>query len=174
MAFPRRLLSEDEDVVLDLHPHWKRLVGPALLVPVLAGAASYAVFAMPDGRFHTAGQIAVVVVAALLLVAFSITPFLKWRTTNYVVTTRRVVIRQGVLGRSGRDVPLSRVNDVSFQHSLFERMLGCGTLLVESAGERGQISLPEVPRVEAVQREIYRLVEAEDARRRGVQAHVEE
>ena len=70
------------------------------------------------------------------------------------------MIRQGVFARSGRDVPLTRVNDVSFHHSLIDRLLGCGTLTIESAGEHGQVELPEVPRVEQVQREVYRLVEA--------------
>ncbi len=73
------------------------------------------------------------------------------------------------MARSGRDVPLSRINDVAFEHSgLLSRILGCGTLTVESAGERGQIVLRDVPNVEVVQREIYRLAEAdEDRRRRG-------
>jgi uncharacterized membrane protein YdbT with pleckstrin-like domain len=81
-----------------------------------------------------------------------------------VLTTRRVIIRRGVLSRSGRDIPLTRVNDVSFQHSVIERALRCGTLTIESAGEHGQVVLPDVPRVETVQREVYRAVEAESVR----------
>ena len=47
-------------------------------------------------------------------------------------------------------------------------MLGCGTLVVESAGERGQLVLRDVPHVEEVQRDVYRLAEAdEDQRRHG-------
>jgi hypothetical protein len=45
-------------------------------------------------------------------------------------------------------------------------MLGCGTLVVESAGERGQVVLRDIPRVETVQGTLYRLVE-EDSERRG-------
>lgn len=174
MGYPRKLLGEDEEIVLDMHPHWKVLVPPVLVFVLAVGVASFAYFAMPDGRWQAAGRIAVVVVAALVVIFFALVPFLKWRTTNYVVTTRRVVIRQGLLSRSGRDVPFSRVNDVSFEHNVFERMLRCGTLVVESAGERGQVVLHDIPRVEAVQREIYRLVEAEDARRRGSQPSPEE
>jgi membrane protein YdbS with pleckstrin-like domain len=68
-------------------------------------------------------------------------------------------MRSGILAREGRDVPLSRVNDVSFQHTLLERILRCGTLIVESAGERGQVTLTDVPRVERVQRTVYDLVD---------------
>jgi uncharacterized membrane protein YdbT with pleckstrin-like domain len=94
-------------------------------------------------------------------------PYLRWHTTLYVMTTDRIITRSGVLTRTGRDIPLSRVNDVSFSHNIFERMLRCGTLTVESAGERGQLVLADVPRVEQVQRELYRLVD-EHMRQRGM------
>ena len=82
-------------------------------------------------------------------------------------TDRRVLVRTGVLSRSGRDVPLSRINDITFSHSLFERMLGTGTLVIESAGERGQVVLADVPHVEQVQRQVYDLVEDTDNRLRS-------
>jgi uncharacterized membrane protein YdbT with pleckstrin-like domain len=166
VGFPQRLLAEDESIVLDLHPHWKRLLLPALLVPIVAGVASYVVFLLPANSARTPLRIAIVVIAMLILLRFSVWPWLRWLTTRYVLTTRRVVIRQGVFGRSGRDIPLTRVNDVSFHHSLFERLVRCGTLTIESAGEHGQVVLPEVPTVEWVQREVYRCVEAE-AQRQG-------
>lgn len=166
MPFPTRLLGDDEEVVLDLHPHWKRLLLPALLVPIVVGVASYLVFLVPHGDVRTPLRWAILAVAVIVAARFSLWPWLRWQTTRYVLTSRRVVIRQGVLARSGHDIPLTRVNDVSFHHSLFERVLRCGTLTIESAGEQGQVVLPEVPDVETVQREVYRCVEAE-ARRTG-------
>jgi uncharacterized membrane protein YdbT with pleckstrin-like domain len=166
MPFPKRLLAEEEEVVLDLHPHWKQLFIPLLLIPVVCGVASYIAFILPDDNVRTGLRWAIAVVALLLLVRFSLWPYLKWQTTHYVLTTRRVVIRKGVFARSGRDIPLTRVNDVSFQHTLFERILRCGTLTIESAGEHGQVVLPEVPQVEWVQREVYKGVE-EEVRRQG-------
>jgi uncharacterized membrane protein YdbT with pleckstrin-like domain len=68
-------------------------------------------------------------------------------------------MRTGVFSRQGRDIPLNRVNDVSFQHNFFERLLGCGTLTIESAGERGQVVLSEIPHVEKIQSQLYDLVE---------------
>jgi len=108
-----------------------------------------------------------VAVALIVLLRWSLWPYVTWLTTRYVLTNRRVVIRRGVFGRSGRDVPLTRVNDVSFHHSLLDRMLRCGTLTIESAGEHGQVVLPEVPDVELVQREVYRCVEDESRRLGG-------
>lgn len=155
MAYPAKLLSEGEDVVLDMHPHWKRLVLPVLSLLVVLALAGYLLAVVDDSRL----QVVVAVAAAVLLIVFTVVPFLRWRTTLFVVTTRRVVVRTGVLARQGRDVPLSRINDITFSHSLFERILGCGTLVVESAGERGQVVLTEVPNVEQVQRTLYDLVE---------------
>jgi len=164
MPFPSRLLADDEDIVLDLHPHWKQLLLPSLLLPVVVGVASYLLFLVPTGSVRAPLRWAIVAVAVLVLLRFTFWPWISWQTTHYVLTSRRVVIRRGVLGRSGRDIPLTRVNDVSFHHSLFERMLRCGTLTIESAGEHGQVVLPEVPNVELVQLEVYRCVEQESRR----------
>jgi uncharacterized membrane protein YdbT with pleckstrin-like domain len=96
---------------------------------------------------------------------FSLRPFLRWQATHYVITNRRIVLRSGILSRRGRDIPLNRVNDVSFEHGLIERLLRTGSLTVESAGERGQLVLTDVPRVERVQHTIYELVQQHELRR---------
>jgi len=153
MAYPKKLLSEDEDVVLELHPHWKVLVVPVLELLVVLAVTGYLLAQDWWPRWITV-VVAVVVVGAL----FGL-PFLRWRTTQFVITTKRVVTREGLLTRSGRDIPLNRVNDVSFSHNLFERLLRCGTLTVESAGERGQVVLSDIPRVAEVQHKLYELTE---------------
>jgi uncharacterized membrane protein YdbT with pleckstrin-like domain len=158
MAYPEKLLSEGESVVLDLHPHWKVIVLPVLELLATLGLAGFLLAVVDDDI----GRYAVLGVAALLVLLFVLWPLLKWRTTHFVVTTERVVMRSGVLARSGRDIPLQRVNDVSFQHTFFERLLGCGTLVVESAGERGQVTLGDIPKVEKVQRTVYELVDRAD------------
>jgi uncharacterized membrane protein YdbT with pleckstrin-like domain len=161
VGFPERLLAEDEEVILHLHPHWKVLVLPIVLFLAVVGLASFGVayIDIPAVRW------VIVAVAVGLLLWFCVRRAATWAATHFVITTHRVLLREGVLSRTGRDVPLARINDVSFEHSLLERMLGCGTLVVESAGERGQVVLRDIPRVEHVQGTLYRLVE-EDADRR--------
>ena len=92
MPYPQRLLAEDEEIVLDLHPHWKQLVVPLLLIPVVCGVASYVAFILPDDGARPALRWAIAVVAVLILLRFSLWPYLKWQTTHYVLTTRRVPI----------------------------------------------------------------------------------
>jgi uncharacterized membrane protein YdbT with pleckstrin-like domain len=91
-------------------------------------------------------------------------PVLRWRTTVYELTNRRLRMRDGIITRHGRDIPLARINDVSFSKGLLDRLLGSGRLTVESAGEHGQIVLNDIPRVEAAQGTLYRLVEEEQNR----------
>lgn len=166
MAFPENVLDDDENVVRNLRPHWRRLVIPVALLPTVVGAGSYAWFKVPHGGARHPLRYAILAVALVILIWWTLRPLMFWLTTRYVVTNRRVLMRSGVLSRHGRDVPLTRVNDVSFQRSFVERMFGSGTLIVESAGERGQVILKDVPQVESVQRDIYRLVEDEAQRLR--------
>lgn len=157
MGFPESVMTSDERVVLHLHPHWKALLAPTLWFAVAAGGAVAGWIFLAD--VHQALPLAISGAGLGVFAIFSFTPWLRWRTTHYVFTNERVILRQGILSRSGRDIPLGRVNDVSFSHGLIERMLGCGTLTIESAGERGQVVLTSLPRVEKTQSVLYELVE---------------
>jgi uncharacterized membrane protein YdbT with pleckstrin-like domain len=167
-GIPKRLLADDEEVVMALRPHWKEMVAPVLVLLVTSPVATYLATIVPEGSAQKWLRLAILVLAVLIVARFVVWPFLKWLTTSYIVTDRRIITRVGVVARTGRDMPISRVNDVTFSHSgLLERILRCGTLVVESAGERGQLVLRDVPHVEEVQRDVYKLAEADEERRRG-------
>jgi uncharacterized membrane protein YdbT with pleckstrin-like domain len=95
---------------------------------------------------------------------------LRWATTHFVLTTERLIFRSGVVAKFGREIPLERINDVTFSQSLLERLFGVGDLLLESAGEHGQSRFSDIRDPEAVQLEIYRQMEANDRRRAGYAA----
>ncbi|MEV8513912.1 PH domain-containing protein [Dactylosporangium sp. NPDC051484] len=156
MGFPESVLTKDEQVVLHLHPHWKALFLPVVWA-VLAVVAIAAAAIFTD--WHGIVLLILAGVALAVLLVVTMWPWIKWRTTHYVFTNERVIMRSGVFSRTGRDIPLGRINDVSFSHSLFERMLGCGTLTIESAGERGQVQLIDLPHVEKTQSTLYELVD---------------
>jgi uncharacterized membrane protein YdbT with pleckstrin-like domain len=162
-------LADDEEPVLLLRPHWKTLIRP-LFVALLVVAVALVVEALiPSGKDADAVRLAVAVVAILALMLWLIAPVLRWRTTTYELTTRRLRMRAGIATRRGRDIPLARINDVSFEKGVLDRLFGSGRLVVESAGEHGQILLADIPRVEAVQTTLFRLVEAEQRRLEGQQ-----
>lgn len=159
MGFPESVLTKDEQVVAHLHPHWKAMIRPVfVLIVVLVGVIAAWLF-LPDKGWSTPALYVVGAIGLALIAWLSFWPWLKWRTTHYVFTNERVILRQGVFAREGRDIPLGRVNDVSFGHNVIERMLGCGTLTIESAGERGQVVLDDIPQVEKTQSMLYELVE---------------
>jgi uncharacterized membrane protein YdbT with pleckstrin-like domain len=159
MGLPERSLTDDEQIVLDFHPHWTTLLKSFLLLLLVAVVAGAVIFFLPDFDQRTQVGLGIAGVAVLVALVFCLVPFLRWFTTRYVLTTQRFTLREGILSRSGRDIPLTRVNDVSFSHNLIQRMLGSGTLMVESGGERGQLILRNIPQVERVQSELYRIIE---------------
>ena len=153
-------MTDEEQTVLLLHPHWKTLIRP-ILIAVLVVAVVLVAEVIPSGALTRA---AIGVVAVLVLMVLLIVPLLRWRTTTYELTTKRLRTRYGIVTRRGRDIPLTRINDVSFEKGLLDRLLGAGRLVVESAGEHGQIVLTDIPHVEYVQATLFRLVEDEQQR----------
>ena len=145
---------------LSINPYWYGAERDAVaaLIRVQNEALAAAAAAHP-GRITAVGAVALVTALVWFVV-----PFLRWQTTTYQLTSRRLRLRRGILSRSGRDFPLIRISDVSFSHGLIDRMLGCGQLVVESAGEHGQLVLTEIPQVEQVQATLFQLVEDEHAR----------
>jgi membrane protein YdbS with pleckstrin-like domain len=157
-------LIGDEQPVLFLHPHWKVLIRPVLLAVLVVAAALVVEVLIPPGSAAAAERLVVAAVALLVLMLWLTIPVLRWRLTTYELTSRRLRIRDGILTRRGRDIPLIRITDVSFEKGPLDRLLGCGRLVVESAGEHGQIVLTEIPHVERVQATLFQLVEAEQRR----------
>lgn len=154
MAFPRRLLNDEEEVVLDLRPHWSFFVVAAVvLVAALALLIGLASAGAPDLL-----QLAAAVVTVVALGRFALR-YARWATTNFVVTSDRLIHRSGVVAKEGIEIPLERVNTVFFRQSIVERVLRCGDLVVESGGERGRQSFSDIPRPSAVQNEIYHQIE---------------
>ena len=161
MAYPDELLVEGERVVLHTRPHWKMLVLPVLVFLVVVGAASFLAALVSAQGWALVAWVALAVGGAVLVGRFTVLPFVRWRTTHFVVTTRRVLVREGVLSRSGMDIPMSRIDTVQFRHTVAERMLGCGTLVIESASDE-PLEFTDVPAVEKVHSLLYQEV-ADDA-----------
>jgi membrane protein YdbS with pleckstrin-like domain len=146
MGISPRLLGEGEYVVTSTRTHVKALVRPALLLILICGLAGFLAGLVPQDP-----PLLVWLVWALAAVAIGrwvVVPFLGWFTASYTLTNRRLLTRQGVLTRVGHDIPLNRVHDVWYEYGLLDRVLGCGTLVVAAASERGEIVLPDVPHVE--------------------------
>jgi uncharacterized membrane protein YdbT with pleckstrin-like domain len=149
MAFPRRLLIEGEDLVLDLRPHWVALALPALVAVVGLAAAGWV-----STMLNSATWVPWVVYVVLLLV-YPIPRLVWWLTSMFVVTTDRVIHREGLIAKRSMEIPLEAINDVRFEQGVFDRMVGAGSLVIQSASEQGRQVFEEIRRPEYVQRVIY-------------------
>ena len=166
VAFPRNLLNDNEELVLDLNPHWFYMFEPTVS---LVGAVLLGLIVLLKVDSDTLAGIPWLVVGLLVLgvLGWWAIRFAKWKNTNFVVTSDRVVFRTGVLSKKGIEIPLERINTVTFSQSIFERMIGAGDLGIESASRDGAETFNDVRKPSAVQNEIYRQMERNNARTYG-------
>jgi len=157
MGFPRKYLNDGEEIVLDLRPHWFYLAGPAA---ALLGALVLAVWVRDRSEWILFPALALAVASLLWFLG----RYARWMTTDLVLTSDRLIYRSGVVSRQGREIPLERLNDVSFHQSPLQRLMGAGDLLVESGGERGQEQFGSFAHPQHTQNEIHRAIEAASAR----------
>ncbi|MBB5955109.1 putative membrane protein YdbT with pleckstrin-like domain [Saccharothrix tamanrassetensis] len=155
MAYPDDLLSPSEHVVIHKHPHWKMLLLPVSAFLLVVGGGAYLAALVSDLSWASVAWISIAVVGSVLVAWLALAPVIRWRTTHFIVTSDRVMYREGVLKRTGLDIPLTRINSVRFEHSLLDRVLGCGTLIIESASDE-PLEFDDIPGVERVHSMLYR------------------
>ena len=158
MPYPDDLVQEGETVALDLRPHWwyfsrNILTGIPLFIVLIL------VFQLDSGTFKNVSNWFV----GLVLIAWAVWLTLKyfqWRMTYFVVTSRRVIYRTGVISKHGVEIPLERINNINFHQRIIDRIIGAGDLDIESAGRDGQSHFDFIRHPDGVQHEIYRQMEA--------------
>ena len=143
MPWPEDVLTDDEDIVVAFRQHWKLLAVPfAWFVGVFIVLIVIFLWLPVGGAFE-------LILDLLVLAAFGwfvVRPVVDWWMTRYVLTTERLITRKGLIARSGIEIPLERITNVNFSQSFWERFLGAGDLLVESAGTTGQSRFANIPR----------------------------
>jgi uncharacterized membrane protein YdbT with pleckstrin-like domain len=160
VAFPDEVLTDEEEVVLHLHPHARTAVRPVLVLLVALAAVLGVWIMLPPTTGGLIGVCLVGAVALFLAVTRGVWPLLVWRSTHYVFTDERILLQDGVIARERRDLPLNRVNDHAMNQSLLDRLLGSGTLRIDSIGDRSAV-LVKVPHVQHVQTLLYQLIETD-------------
>ena len=153
------VLAVAEQVELATRPHVKVLTGPLAVLVVLAPTATYLAGRLPAGDAQTPLRLIVAGVALTLLVPLTGLPFWQWLRTTFVLTDRRLLVRQGLRGEVSHAVELSRVSGSSAARpGPVNRLMRCGTLVVDSHAEGRRLLLHDVPEVREVQQALRRLV----------------
>ncbi len=166
MPYPDKLIADDEEVVRHLHPHWLTLFWPVVRFLLIVGGASFAAALVPDGRQQGIYRLLLLALAVVLVLVAVVVPIARWRTTHYVVTSHRLLFREGILARRGRDLGLARITDVSYTQTLWDRLINSGTLTIETAGDSGATVLRQIPDSDGIQQLLNHMIE-EDADRRA-------
>jgi uncharacterized membrane protein YdbT with pleckstrin-like domain len=167
VAFPSRLLNEGERVVVHTRTHAKALLGPAVVLILIAAVTGFLYSLLPaQGGATMLVQAAFWGVAAIFILWWVGKPFVRWLTTTYTFTSRRFISRSGFVSKKGRTIPLNRISGVDFEVGVVDRVFGCGTLVVSDASESGTVQLHDIPHVERVQlqvsEELHRLSTGSD------------
>ncbi len=150
MRYPSRLLTEGEEILDQFRPHWKVLlpsIGWAMLLAALVGVA-FAALDQPWGWISLG-------VGFLIWLTLSFRSLIAWYFTNYVLTNERIIVRQGMIARTGVEIPLENVTNVLFSQTVIERILRYGDVTLESAGTQGRSKLDNIPDPEGFQSEVY-------------------
>jgi uncharacterized membrane protein YdbT with pleckstrin-like domain len=161
MGYPRKLLSAGEEVKTEFRPHWSRILKEGLLTIMVV----VLIILVATRRFDAKTW----VISALVVLWFVVVvaEFVRWWTDKHVITNERLIHRSGLISKKGTEIPLEVINDVTFQQSAFERIVGSGDLLIESAGTHGQSAYTDIPNPEHVQKQIYEAREARMAELRA-------
>ena len=155
MPYPERLLSPGERVETEFRPHWKVIIWPIVLL-ILGVVIAVVLAAQLDGTLAWLGPVVAVVVGVLA----GAKGWFQWLFTKYIITNERLIIREGLIARRGKEIPLERIDNVSFSQTVGERLLRSGDLIIESAGEGGQSRYTDIPKPEDTQSMIYQIREA--------------
>lgn len=161
MAYPRELLRKDEEMVLDTRPHWWFVFFPSL---TLAGAVLLGLIVLVNDPSGFLGDAASIITGLLVLgtLGWFASRYASWVSTNFVVTSDRIIFREGVFAKRGIEIPIDKINAVHFEQGVFERLLGNGNVKIESASEQGSSVFENIPKPSAVQSIIYGVVDTRE------------
>ncbi|USR78752.1 PH domain-containing protein [Arcanobacterium pinnipediorum] len=160
MALSEKLLGRDEHVIRHMHEHVKTLLWNACGLVLILVAFGFALIFLPDSLRPWGTWLSIALGVAGIFVVWFL-PWLRWMTSTYTITNRRIITRTGIFSKTGHDIPLARVSNVAYQHDLIDRLVGAGTLILETSAAQPLV-LRDVPRVEEVHVELTELLFATD------------
>lgn len=141
-------LGDAEEIVWTGRPSMLLAAGSMLLgfVLVVVGSALYGVVIPTDSGFRWVGLLVVAAGVALIILVVA-----RHRSTQYVITTNEVYRKEGLLSRKVASLRLDRIQNVSFEQSLLERLSMYGDVYVDTAGTGGtEITFHGVPNPQRV------------------------
>jgi uncharacterized membrane protein YdbT with pleckstrin-like domain len=167
VTFPKRLLVDGEELVIDTRPHPIALLAPTVVTLLVAAAWIIALPNLPEGSAGDVMRWILLAAGAVVILGYSVRLIVDWITDNFAVTSDRIIHRHGLIAKRSMEVPLEHINDVRFDQKIWERVIGAGTIVIHSASEAGRQEFKNVRNPEFVQKTIYHEGEKNQQRMRG-------
>src|SRR5262245_31849199 len=136
----RTRLRPGEDLAAEVRRHVIVMTGPLVLTLFLFGGAIGAWFVKRPYVLPAAAM------ALLLSACWALWRWLDWRSDLWAVTSQRVIDESGVLTLRAVDSPLDKIHNMTCTQSIWGRILGYGTLNLQTAAEVGSTTIETVPR----------------------------
>jgi uncharacterized membrane protein YdbT with pleckstrin-like domain len=147
-----------ESVVARLRPHGRRLFWPCIALIADLTVAGYLF-----GRFPLEWENLAVVLGAIVFgILLWLLPLLSWLGRNYTLTTRRIVIRSGLVVRVRQELLHSRGYDVTVRKNSLQSIFGSGDVQINTGLEL-PVVLRDVPCADLVQTALHDLMEGQSA-----------
>ncbi|MCS6804217.1 MAG: PH domain-containing protein [Acidobacteriota bacterium] len=137
-------LNDEEQVVLVLRPSLIFVVCRYLIALMLIGAAGAAYWFAQQYRPGIVPWWSLLIVGVLLLLPAVYHHILRQREV-YTLTNRKIELTYGLIAKLRRNIPLSKVQDVTVTQTVMERLLGIGDIVIDSAAQGGKIPLRNIP-----------------------------
>jgi membrane protein YdbS with pleckstrin-like domain len=141
----RREMVEDEKVIFTIRPTMIFVYAWYALAALIVISVS-ALMGILSSKAIVSGEVALIVILAVALVAFSV-PFYKHvlrRREVYTLTNFKLEMRYGLIAKNVRNIPLNKIQDVTVTSSVWQRLLGLGDIVIDSASETGKIHLDDI------------------------------
>lgn len=158
MGYPEDALGSGEAILIHTRTHWKALIGSIIWFVLTVVGVVLLLVLLPSGNVEDVVRWVGIVAIVVVGLVFALVPFIRWLSSSYTITDQRIMERNGLVRQTGRNIPLRRVSGVSFEKGVLDRMLGCGTLLIESSADTANVVFHDVPDVENVQRVLTDLI----------------
>lgn len=135
----------EELLIARFRGHARRLFWSALVLIAVCGATAYLFDNLP-APFENWMLLSAAGAAVLLLV---VVPYVVWYSRSATVTTRRVIVKQGIGARSRQEMSHARGYTIGVRRGILQRLWGVGTITLTN-GVDAPMRLANVPNVTLV------------------------
>ena len=127
-----------EEIIFEIRPSVFILIAEVLGVVLAITGVSFLFYfsGMATALFY--------IIASAVGIFAAAVAFLYWRSTVYILTTKRVENRVGVFGSREEEISLDDVQAVDVQQHIWGTMFGFGTVMIKAAGASREVDFTNI------------------------------